>query len=469
MSYSSNTYGDLFQDEDGDGSVDEDTCMYANAQIQHIRNSEVLSLSPFIWGSLFRTHYYGLIYDGGAPDHLNFIEGCSSHPDPTRGGIPSDGPYPDTTAVGPVGPAGNVGPPQYSWDTDRSYGDWYAAHELAHTFGRLHLRVATGCTSNATADLDDNDVDGRVSPNPPIEPYYVGLDSGDNLTSGPLPIAAVPGSKYDIMTYCNPVKWIGPYTYEGIRKRLAEENAPIELLEEVSLERHKYIIDPAGPVVGMRILQGDFLNVLAIVNFKRGTGSIHQVDRIKHIVAKPQTHDKRIQIRVTHLDGKVITYPIEVRQNIDTSPDKRTLGIINTPIPFTDNIATIELVMAGARIGELGVRESKTLDTIKVIENHLSVEGISLPKFRSNSEFFMAPILLTWKPSDTDSTPLRYTVQFSSDNGSTWQTLGIGLTKSELEIDPKLFKALTDVKIKVIVSDRFNKGEQIVSLTIPEK
>jgi hypothetical protein len=60
-------------------------------------------------------------------------------------------------------------------------------------------------------------------------------------------------------------------------------------------------------------------------------------------------------------------------------------------------------------------------------------------------------------------------VQFSSDKGGPWQTLGIGLTKSALALEPTMFKLLRDVKIKVIASDRFNKGEKIMPFNIPAK
>ena len=448
-------YGeDLFKDRDGDGSVpDDDACMMANLQIQAIRNSELGPVSWFM-GPKGRTHYYGLIDDGGTGSP-NFISGCSDHPEH---GIPADRPDPSTTAVGPVGPD------KYPWDIDGSYGDWYAGHELGHTFGRLHL-VAGVCTTNAPNDVDTT-VDGRVSPNPPPEPYYVGLDSGDRSIS--IEPSAITGNAYDIMTYCNPTKWINHYTYEGIRERLALENAPI-IVEDIRLERDIPIFDPAGPVVGMRIRQGDFLNILAIVNFKNSTGRIHQVDRTKYIVVRPQTPNKQIQIRVTHINGKVAAYPVEVRVDIDTLPDRRTTGLINTPILFTNNIAKVELVMAGKPIGGLGARESKILDSIKVTKNSPGVDKINLPIFETREAFFKDPWTLTWKAHDTDSKILTYTVQFSMDNGSTWQTLGITLTKPALEIEPKVFKDLINVKIKVIASDGFNKGAKIVTLKIPSK
>lgn len=65
-------------------------------------------------GSPPRWRYYGLVIDTAG-----FMRGCAA-------GIPA------YIASGPTG-TGNWG-----WDFDGSYGDWYGAHELGHTYGRGH-------------------------------------------------------------------------------------------------------------------------------------------------------------------------------------------------------------------------------------------------------------------------------------------------------------------------------------------
>ncbi|MCS6847818.1 MAG: hypothetical protein RMN52_08900 [Anaerolineae bacterium] len=50
---------------------------------------------------------------------------------------------------------GPTGSNTWGWDTDGSYGDWYAAHEIGHTLGRGHpdLQVANEVAENRCADL----------------------------------------------------------------------------------------------------------------------------------------------------------------------------------------------------------------------------------------------------------------------------------------------------------------------------
>ncbi|MGI9353548.1 MAG: FG-GAP repeat domain-containing protein, partial [Rhizobiaceae bacterium] len=168
-------------------------CSNANAQIAALRALEVSSNAVDA-----RTHYYGLVFDGGF-----FMRGCTA-------GIPA-GPSPQTVASGPTGP-GNWG-----WDNDGSYGDWYTGHELGHTFGRSH--IGSGCGDSAS-DPSYPYPDGQISSN---DGRFVGLDTGDAALG--IAMRALPGATWtDVMSYCRN-QWMSDYTYEAIRQRINAENA----------------------------------------------------------------------------------------------------------------------------------------------------------------------------------------------------------------------------------------------------
>src|ERR1700752_629175 len=86
-----------------------------NTFVRGIRTTDVTG------GVDARTHYYGLVSDGGGGF---FMRGLAS-------GIPGTA-DPSTVASGPTGTT------TWGWDLDGSYGDWYPGHELGHTFGRFH-------------------------------------------------------------------------------------------------------------------------------------------------------------------------------------------------------------------------------------------------------------------------------------------------------------------------------------------
>ncbi len=167
-------------------------CGDINAQLAAIR---ALDMSA---GADPRTHYYGMVSDGGF-----FMRGCAA-------GIPATA-DPSTVASGPTGPG------SYGWDFDGSYGDWYGGHELGHTFGRLH----PGFCGESMDDLK-----GYPFPKGELadsDGSFVGFDVGDPVQA--LPMTALPGQTWtDVMTYCNR-EWLSPYTYRGILDRLIIEGA----------------------------------------------------------------------------------------------------------------------------------------------------------------------------------------------------------------------------------------------------
>ncbi|MGK5631785.1 hypothetical protein [Streptomyces sp. URMC 123] len=174
-------------------------CDDANAQIQALRDLDMSA------GEDQRTHYYGLVSDGGRVNGGFFMRGCAE-------GVPVTSPAPDTVASGPTGdPAGS-----FPWDTDTSYGDWYGGHELGHTLGRLH----PGFCGESSDDLRNYPYDGgRLAGS---DTGFAGFDVGDPALG--LPMAVLPGRQWtDVMTYCE-FEWLSAYTYRGVRRRLFAED-----------------------------------------------------------------------------------------------------------------------------------------------------------------------------------------------------------------------------------------------------
>lgn len=60
---------------------------------------------------------------------------------------------------------------------------------------------------------------------------------------------------------------------------------------------------------------------------------------------------------------------------------------------------------------------------------------------------------VTWEATDADGDRLVYAVQYSSDGGQTWSTLGSELTETALEVDAELLAGSPDCLVRVIASD----------------
>lgn len=167
-----------------------------NAQITAIRASDMDNgMDPL-------THYLGMLSDG---------EGLT----PVTGLASSFGE--DDIAAVACAPAG-VPTGNWAWDTDGSYGDWYGAHELAHTFGRRHI----GHCDNQNADDPNYPYDDGLISGPCGE--FVGVDVGDT-TVKLVPRRVYSGAQsHDVMSYCDYI-WLSDYTYRGVMQRINDEAA----------------------------------------------------------------------------------------------------------------------------------------------------------------------------------------------------------------------------------------------------
>ena len=153
----------------------------AHNQLSAIRAKDIDS------GTDPRTHYYGLVSDASSG---LFFRGAAKD-------VPQT-PDPTIVAVGPVGD-----PKQYSalsWDKNRTFGDWYGAHELAHTFGRFH----PGFCNQDASDQSFPYSEGRIGDD--AHGDMVGFDFGNSDLG--LAMSAMDNETcHDIMTYCD-YQWI---------------------------------------------------------------------------------------------------------------------------------------------------------------------------------------------------------------------------------------------------------------------
>ena len=72
--------------------------------------------------------------------------------------------------------------------------------------------------------------------------------------------------------------------------------------------------------------------------------------------------------------------------------------------------------------------------------------------------------LVEWNASDLDGDALRFVVQYSNDNGTTWNPITIGLNETSFELDTAILPPGEQYKLKVIVTDGVNT-EQAISET----
>jgi hypothetical protein len=412
------------------------TCNDANTQVSQIRANDVNG------GVDARTHYFGLVYDGGG-----FMRGCAA--------IPGQ-PTPSAIGSGPTG-AGTWG-----WDTDGSYGDWYTGHELGHTLGRYHVG---GLCGEAGIDQNYPFVGGQLSGGTST---FVGFDGGDSKFG--IEARAEPGMassdaqspvniRHDVMSYCT-WQWISSYTYANIYARVVAEN---------NLPSGPAGVEIAGAAPAAEsVIQGNFMHILARLEVGWAAAKIVALSRVERATPNvPAGADAPI-IETLGADGKVLArYPVAVFEFTDQPHNegenaRKPAGLISSVIPMDETVHALRIIYGGKALAERAGGSSRpVLRAVAAPSQNLSA--------RITLSLGESPIVLSWDGSHAENRPLTYTVQISADAGASWETVAVNLTEPRLEIDPRALsadqrmKALSDrpIKYKIIASDGFHSTELV--------
>ncbi|MGO9469321.1 MAG: hypothetical protein ACLQVF_34790 [Isosphaeraceae bacterium] len=472
-----------------------------NAFLRAVRFQDVAA------GTDARTHYYGVVADGGAGGPY-FMRGKAS-------AVPGS-PDPSAVASGPTGvPSGN-----FAWDTDGSYGDWYAGHELGHTFGRPHAEFC-GATDGAPYPFPNGQLSGANE-------EFVGLDVGDSAYS--IPPRALPGTQWhDLMTYCAN-EWPSSFSYGGIMARLAVEaglapNPPAPAQPVAALAAAldaatgpgPFSIPVAGPPAGT-------IHLVAKVDLARGTGSFEQVQPYPGLVPPPdhappgRTDDGRtLSLRLVDAAGQILSQvpapffpnvcgkarlkatgksrpsaggstpaepaPAAAEEDHDSEGSR---GLVDAKIALLDAAAAIYLVLGDEVLDKFarGATPASITSIRPDIPPAFAAAAAGLAPFGGGGTARPRAVV-TWdtravpapggemgaalgptEPAPPEiGRPNRYSVQLSADDGLTWRTIGMGLKAPRVTIDRNLLLGVASVRLRVTSTDGFRRT--VAEQTLP--
>lgn len=401
-----------------------------NTFVRGIRTTDVLG------GVDARTHYYGLVSDGGGGF---FMRGLAS-------GIPGV-PDPSTVASGPTGTN------TWGWDVDGSYGDWYTGHEFGHTYGRFHAEF---CGAGGGAPYPF--VNGQLSN---ADGALLGFDTGD--PSQGLPMRALPGTIWhDVMTYCT-FQWLSSFTYTGIRDRLIQEDA---LPSGAAL--------PGGRKGrrGGRMAGTGAIHVVAAVNLTRGFGTVRHVNALAGVApgrelqsARTSARQKRtargpsLALRLYTRGGRApLEFPVSFIPDACRDAGDDETGVIDALLPPARNASRLELILNGSVIDTFVAGSSGAVRDIR--------QAPRATRRRGPDDGDADPVL-TWRAAGGGARSRgaaagapgpTYTVQISTDEGRTWQTAGFALREPRVTIDRHLLGEAETVRVRVTATNGFESS-----------
>jgi hypothetical protein len=382
-------------------------CGDINSQLAALR---ALDMSA---GADTRTHYYGIVSDSGF-----FMRGCSQ--------VPSS---PDPGAIG----SGPTGPGTWGWDFDGSYGDWYAGHEIGHTFGRKH----PGFCGETHDDPSYPFVGGQLAN---ADDAYVGFDVGD--AGFGLSMTALPGTDWhDVMTYCSR-QWLSSYTYAGIRTRLVAEDALGPGSGGAGRPDERF---PPGFEQPGASEKRTLVTVIAEVNIPRGTGRIAYVLPVARGLLTTPDPGSPVTIRTRRANRQTLDeVRVPAKPFAEEGPEDAGRALCNPVIAVHPDAAVIELDINGT-----------VVDTVRPAATPPIVQDARISTAEGKT------LVLRWDQERQDEGHV-YSVQMSDDNGRSWKTLAVGLKNRQVAIHPDNLPHGRRLLFRVQATDGFRTAETVV-------
>jgi len=351
-------------------------------------------------GSPARLHYYGMVTDTGC-----WMRGCA---------------HDSYIASGPTGSG------TWGWDFDGSYGDWYGAHELGHTYGRSHTQGtqpppcgtcgvppcggSCGCEGGSVFQYDDGRIGGPAA-NPD---RYFGWD---------VELRQVYDSDWtDLMTYCDN-EWVSDITYNGLRSRLQTE--------------------AAAPPRPLR-LGAEYLAVYGVADTIGGRaelGTLYRLQDIPEPEPPMQSADWSLGL-VGEKGERLAIYPFTPRAN-QTGPGEgdQPFAAIAEIVPWARGTQRVVVLFQGDEV-----------DSREVSANSPSVQ-VTYP---NGGESLEGEATVRWRANDADDDALTYALQYSADGGETWQTVAVELSETSYTLPLDDLPGSAYALMKVIASDGVN-------------
>jgi hypothetical protein len=209
------------------------------------------------------------------------------------------------------------------------------------------------------------------------------------------------------------------------------------------------------------------LHVLIRLNDGWTAGRIVSLTRVARASGVPSPDGDAPQLETLGADGRVLTnvrVPV-YRFTDDDAPERKgdhRAGLINIAIPIDETVRGIRVVYAGRTVVERMAGSAQPM--LRPAPRPVTAPAPSATARGASAE---RSIVLTWEGQHGAGAALTYTVQLSSDNGSTWHTVAARLTEPRLVITPQslpggsrtAFQSGKPLKYKVLASDGFQSTE----------
>ncbi|MBX7219936.1 MAG: hypothetical protein K1Y36_08310 [Blastocatellia bacterium] len=359
------------------------------------------------------TRYYGMVSDLGG-----FMRGRA------------DG-LPGIASSGPTGvPRNNTGL-LGNWDTDGSYGDWYGAHEVAHTMGRFHAEFCGAAGGRAFPNAS-----GSISPTTSGASTIYGLDLVTFQVYGP--------DWTDNMAYCSK-QWVSRFTYHGIMDAIQNNLLPsVQSPEQFMLQAKQ---NPQ-----------DRLLIFGQINPKTKAAEFDPFFVLPNALdVEPRTEgDYRIVLKDAG-GAELASYKFtpnvvedEGNATLDSIPDDSEEVLeVSELVPFVAGTVEVNIVGPDGTVFQT-VKAGSAIPTVKITSPN------------GGEDLSGETVKVEWTAEDVDGDNLFFNVQYSPDGGKTWEMVDQNVKGNSSEIDTENLPGGKNGMFRVWVTDGINTANDTV-------
>lgn len=194
----------------------------------------------------------------------------------------------------------------------------------------------------------------------------------------------------------------------------------------------------AGPEAAVGAEAKEVLvSVVATVNVTRNEGKIRFVNPVPSTRQSGVQPESRVLLRVRNEAGQVLhVYPVLVNIYTELAPEADREGLVDAVVPVSPAARTIELVVGG-----------EVADAARVGGAPPAVRGVQRVAAGEKEANILLALDRELEEGHT------FSVQVSADQGSTWQTVAVGLREPAFAIDRRQFREGQQLQVRVIATN----------------
>jgi hypothetical protein len=192
-----------------------------------------------------------------------------------------------------------------------------------------------------------------------------------------------------------------------------------------------------------RFTRGQFVHIIAAVNLRAGTGEILSVTPTGGAMQYSGSNEDSVELQVQDAAGHILfSKKSRVLLNSEGDPDARA-GLINEAVPVTQGMQEVLLLINGQVASRYIAGRLDLPSDARIV---LSEARLPSPNRRA----------LTGPP-EARRTGMTYTVQARAVGEKVWQTLAVGRSVPDIEVDVNQFPSAEKVQVRVFMTNGFEQ------------